>query len=62
MAIVLRHQGIALPQRVARRRKPRKDWPLWLQVAVLYGTLAVIVGGVIGLCFLIAWLATGSAT
>jgi hypothetical protein len=29
---------------------------------MLYSTLAFVVGAVIGLCFLIAWLATGSAT
>jgi hypothetical protein len=29
---------------------------------VLYGSLALIVGFVIALCFVIAWLATGSAT
>jgi hypothetical protein len=29
---------------------------------VLYGTLALIVCTVIALCFVIAWLATGSAT
>jgi hypothetical protein len=34
---------------------------MWLQIAVLYSALAVIVVAVIGICFLIAWLTTGSA-
>ena len=44
-----------------RARSRRTEWPLWLQVTVLYSTLALIVGFVIALCFVIAWLATGSA-
>jgi hypothetical protein len=57
MATLARHHR-ALAVR-ARRRKA--EWPLWLQVAVLYSTLALIVGFVIALCFVTAWLATGSA-
>jgi hypothetical protein len=34
--------------------------PLWKQVAVLYGSVAVIVCAVLGLVFLISWLAGGS--
>jgi hypothetical protein len=49
-------------RRPARTRRPPTEWPLWLQIAVLYSALALIVCSVIGLCFLIAWLATGSAT
>jgi hypothetical protein len=61
MATLARHHRALAVRRPARPRTPRK-WPLWLQVAVLYGSLALIVGFVIALCFVIAWLATGSAT
>ena len=36
------------------------DRPLWQLVTILYGALALIVAGGVGLVFLIAWLATGS--
>lgn len=49
------------PWRLAPPPRPGIERPLWLQVAVLYTALGVIVLLVIGLCFLIAWLATGSA-
>jgi hypothetical protein len=50
------------PWRLAPPPRPGIERPLLLQVAVLYTSLAVIVLFVIGLCFLIARLATGSAT
>jgi hypothetical protein len=50
------------PWRLAPPPRPGVERPMWLQIAVLYSALAVIVVLVIGLCFLIAQLATGSAT
>jgi hypothetical protein len=50
------------PWRLAPPPRPGIERPMWLQVAVLYTSLALIVLTVIALCFLIAWLATGSAT
>ena len=49
------------PWRLAPPPRPDAEQPLWLMLVGLYTALAVIVGGVIALCFLIAWLATGSA-
>ena len=49
------------PWRLAPPPRPGIERPMWLQIAVLYSALAVIVVAVIGICFLIAWLATGSA-
>jgi hypothetical protein len=49
------------PWRLAPPPRPGIDRPMWLQIAVLYSALAVIVLLVIGLCFLIARLATGNA-
>ena len=49
------------PWRLAPPPKPDAERPLWLTLLGVYTALAVIVGGVIALCFLIAWLATGSA-
>jgi len=49
------------PWRLAPAPRPAAERPLWQQVAVLYTGLALIVSFVIGLCFLVAWLATGSA-
>jgi hypothetical protein len=49
------------PWRLAPPPRPGIERPLWLQIAVLYTALGVIVLSVIGLCFLIAWAATGSA-
>jgi hypothetical protein len=50
------------PWRLAPPPRPAAERPLLVQVAVLYTSLAVIVLFVIGLCFMIARLATGSAT
>jgi hypothetical protein len=61
MTTLARHHRALAARRPSRARRPPMDWPLWLQVAVLYSALSLIVGAVIGLCFLIAWLATGSA-
>jgi hypothetical protein len=36
------------------------DRPLWQLVTILYGALTLIVGGGVGLVFLVAWLVTGS--
>lgn len=49
------------PWRLAPPPRPGIERPLWLQIAVLYAALAAIVLLVIGLCFLVAELATGSA-
>jgi hypothetical protein len=49
------------PWRLAPPPRTGAERPLLLQIAVLYTSLAVIVLFVIGLCFLIARLATGSA-
>ena len=49
------------PWRLAPPPRPGIERPMWLQIAVLYSALAVIVVVVIGVCFLIAWAATGSA-
>jgi hypothetical protein len=49
------------PWRLAPPPRPGIERPMWLQITVLYCALAVIVLLVIGLCFLIARLATGSA-
>lgn len=61
MATLARHYRAVAANRPARARRPRIEWPLWLQIAVLYSTLAVIVCVVIALCFVTAWLVTGSA-
>jgi hypothetical protein len=61
MGHVLRHHGLAVRPRRIAGRKPRKEWPLWLTILALYSSLALIVCSVIALCFLFAWLATGSA-
>jgi hypothetical protein len=50
------------PWRLAPPPRPGIERPLLLQIAVLYTALAVIVLVVIGLCFLVARIATGSAT
>jgi hypothetical protein len=49
------------PWRLAPPPRPGIERPFWLQVAVLYSALGLIVMFVIGLCFLVAHLATGSA-
>ena len=63
MATLARHLPrvhIARPRRLSRSGRP-KEPPLWLTLVELYSALALIVGLVIGLCFLSAWLTTGSA-
>ncbi|HEY6836687.1 MAG TPA: hypothetical protein VI142_09605 [Gaiellaceae bacterium] len=49
------------PWRLSPPPRAGTERPLWVTLVGLYTALAVIVGAVIGLCFLIAWLATGSA-
>jgi hypothetical protein len=49
------------PWRLAPPPRPGIERPLLLQVAVLYAALGVIVLLVIGLCFLVAKVATGNA-
>ena len=49
------------PWRLAPPPKPEAERPLWLTLVGVYTALTVIVGLVIGLDFLVAWLATGSA-
>jgi hypothetical protein len=61
VATLARHHRALAVRKPVRARSRRTEWPLWLQVTVLYSTLALIVGFVIALCFVIAWLATGSA-
>jgi hypothetical protein len=61
MATLARHHRAVAARRPVRRRGPRVEWPLWLQIAVLYSTLTVVVCLVIALCFVTAWLVTGSA-
>jgi hypothetical protein len=52
--------GAIRARRLAPRR-PGAELPLWQQIVVLYTGLALVVGLVIALSFLVAWLATGSA-
>ena len=49
------------PWRLAPPRRAGADPPFWQALIGLYLALAVIVGVVIGLCFLIARLVTGNA-
>jgi hypothetical protein len=49
------------PWRLAPPPRPGAERPLWQQVVVLYTGLALIVSLVIGLSFLVAWIASGSA-
>jgi hypothetical protein len=49
------------PWRLAPPPRPEAERPLWQLVAVLYTSLALIVGLVIGLAFLAARLVTGNA-
>ena len=58
----LRRVLLALrPWRLAPPPSPDAERPLWQIVLVLYTTLALIVGLVIGLAFLVAALVTGNA-
>jgi hypothetical protein len=49
------------PWRLAPPPGPDAERPLWLLLLGVYAALTVIVSGVIGICFMIAWLATGHA-
>jgi hypothetical protein len=49
------------PWRLSPPPRAETERPLWVTLLGLYTALAVIVGTVIGLCFLIAWLVTGNA-
>ena len=49
------------PCRLAPPPRPEKSRPLWMTLVVLYASLALIAGLLIGLDFLVAWLVTGSA-
>jgi hypothetical protein len=49
------------PWRLAPPPRPGIERPLWLQISVLYGALMLVVLLVIGLCFLVARIATGHA-
>ena len=42
--------------------EPDRDRPTWVTVLLLFATIAFIVGTLISLDFLVAWLVTGSAT
>lgn len=44
------------------RSEPDRDRPTWVTLLLLFATIAFIVCLLIGLDFLVAWLATGSAT
>jgi len=50
------------PWRLAPPPRPWSERPIWVTVLALYVTIALIVGLLIGLDFLIAKLVTGSAT
>jgi hypothetical protein len=49
------------PWRLAPPPSPDAERPVWLLLVGVYTALAVIVSGVIGLCYMIAWFATGHA-
>jgi hypothetical protein len=49
------------PWRLAPPPRPGAERPLWQQIVALYTGLALVVSLVIGLSFLVAWIATGSA-
>ena len=49
------------PWRLTPPLRPAAERPLWLTLVEVYAALTVIVGLLIGLDFLVAWLATGSA-
>ncbi|TML34949.1 MAG: hypothetical protein E6G24_03095 [Actinobacteria bacterium] len=49
------------PWRLAPPPRPESERPLWVNLVVLYTALTLVVGLVIGLCFLVARIATGSA-
>jgi hypothetical protein len=49
------------PWRLAPPPRPESERPMWFMVTALYGSLALIVLFVIGLCFLIAQLVAGQA-
>jgi hypothetical protein len=49
------------PWRLSGPRRPQAERPLWVTLAVLYAGLGVVVGVMIGLCFLIAKLVAGQA-
>lgn len=49
------------PWRLSPPRRPEAERPIWVTLAAMYAALALIVGLLIGLDFLSAWLVTGSA-
>jgi hypothetical protein len=49
------------PWRLSGPRRPEAERPLWVTLVVVYGVIALIVGVLIGLDFLIAKLVAGSA-
>ena len=49
------------PWRLAPPPRTDAERPLWVRLVVLYAVLTLVVGLLIGLDFLSAWLATGSA-
>ncbi|HSC51502.1 MAG TPA: hypothetical protein VLD16_14670 [Gaiellaceae bacterium] len=49
------------PWRLAPPPRPAAERPLWLTLVEVYAALTLIVGLLIGLDFLVAWLTTGSA-
>lgn len=49
------------PWRLSPPPRPAEERPLWLTLVEMYAALTVIVGLLIGLDFLVAWLTTGSA-
>ena len=49
------------PWRLAPPPQPDAERPLWQMIAVLYTALALIVGLVIAVAFVAAWIATGHA-
>lgn len=49
------------PWRLASPPEPAAERPLWLTLVEVYAAITVIVGLLIGLDFLVAWLTTGSS-
>ena len=59
--VLARAQLAVRPWRLAPPRSPGADPPFWQALIGMYVALAVIVGVMIGLCFLLARLVSGNA-
>jgi hypothetical protein len=49
------------PRPTRRRQAAETEWPLWEAVAVLYGTIALLLAFMMTLAFTIAWAVAGTA-